>query len=301
MERTYRSIFLAEDWAHQRYFGWRVVRDEPGLRVLGKRRAVVERFLVLLTEGGPRHLDACIARLAGSLGLADIVVHDFVDAIDGARLIGGRDFRRAEQRERLLNVATFVLDLEKSEEALLSAMTSDYRRKIKKAEAAGVLVTAYDRPAPEILDPFLAAFRAFAGKRGLNPADPKAIAAMYADGRAVLLVAEKDRTVSNYLHLYKAGDAASFMYGLNLSKVNDGAGQYLHWQAMRRLKADGVGWYDLGGAASVDPADGIYNFKEKFGGTLVPLGTEWRHTGYTAERGLVALRAMKTLTSRVLA
>jgi hypothetical protein len=65
---------------------------------------------------------------------------------------------------------------------------------------------------------------------------------------------------------------------------SDDAGQYLHRQAVRRLKADG-----------------IYNLKEKFGGKLVRLWTEWRHTGYTAERGFVALRAMKTMTSRVLA
>ena len=34
---AYRSLFLEPDWAHQRYHGWHVVREEEGGRVLEKR------------------------------------------------------------------------------------------------------------------------------------------------------------------------------------------------------------------------------------------------------------------------
>jgi hypothetical protein len=296
MTREYRSIFLADDWAHQCYFGWRVALDEPGLRVLTKRRAIVDRFLVLLSKVGHPRVDDCVRRLSGSLGLADIVVHDFEDEIDGERTIGGLCFRRAQQRELLLNTATFVLDLQKSEDALLAAMTPDYRRKIRKAEAAGVRVEAFDKPESDLVTRFIAAFVSFARDRGLNAANAKAISAMYADGRALLLVARKNGEISNFLHLYKAGNAASFMYGVNLLKVNDGTGQYLHWQAIRRLKADGVEWYDLGGVPSLDSLDGIYNFKKRFGGQLVLLGSEWRYTGRLAENGSAIMQALKRMS-----
>ena len=277
--RAYRSIFLADGWAHQKYFGWSVAEDFPGLRVLRKRRAVFERSLILLGRDGREALDGTVARAAGWGGLSDIVIHDMDGLFETAPVIAGCAFRRAEQRERLLNIATMVIDLTSDEASILAGMSSDYRRKIKKAEASGVKVEAHAHPASPLVDDFAAAFKAFAGERGLNPADPKALGRMYDAGDAELLVASKNGVITNYLHLYKAGDTAIFMYGVNLSKENDGAGQYLHWQAVRHLKSQGVGWYDLGGVASLDPTDGIHNFKAKFGARLVELGSESIHSG----------------------
>lgn len=291
---AYRSIFLADDWAHQRYFGWRVVEDRPGLRVLAKRRAIVTRYLVLLTAAGRGALDQWLAAQAGLVDLTDIIIHDF-DGVLAEPVLSGRTFHRAASHERLLNTATFVIDLRQSEEALMSAMSSDYRRKIRKAEAGGCTVTAYAAPPADLVSGFLAALTDFSGERGLNIAEPATIAAMYGDGRAILLVARKNGEAINYLHLYKAGDAASFMYGVSLSKENDGAGQYLHWQAMRHLKAEGLDWYDLGGVASTSAEDGIFTFKQRFGGQLVDLGPEWRSTSAVAARGQALAGSLKAL------
>lgn len=292
--RAYQSIFLADDWAHQRYFGWRVVEDLPGLRVLAKRRAIVTRYLVLLAAEGRSTLDQWLAAQAGLVDLTDIIIHDF-DGVLSEPVVSGRKFHRATSRERLLNTATFVIDLRQSEETLLSAMSSDYRRKIKKAQAAGCTVTAYTMPPEEVVSSFLSALADFSGERGLSIAEPATIAAMYKDGHAILLVAGNGDEASNYLHLYKANGSASFMYGVNLSKVNDGTGQYLHWQAMRHLKADGLDWYDLGGVASTSADDGIYTFKQRFGGQLVDLGAEWRSTSAAVERGLALAGGLKAL------
>lgn len=291
---AYRSIFLADDWAHQRYFGWRVVEDLPGLRVLAKRRAVVTRYLLLLTATGRAALDKWLAAHAGPVDLTDIIIHDF-DGVLSEPVGSGRKFHRATSRERLLNIATFVIDLRQSEETLLSAMSSDYRRKIRKAEASGCTVTAYSMPPDEEMSSFVAAYTSFASERGLSIPEPATIAAMYNDGRALLLVARMSGTAINYLHLYKAGDTASFMYGVSLSKVNDGTGQYLHWQAMRHLKAEGLDWYDLGGVASTNAEDGIYTFKQRFGGHLIDLGAEWRSTSAAVERGLAMAGGLKAL------
>lgn len=293
----YRSIFLYDDWVHQRYFGWRVVADLPGLRVLAKRRLVATRYLVLMTAVGRAALDEWLNTQFCLIDLTDIIIHDF-DSILMQSVVSGRRFHRATQRERLLNTATFVIDLKQSEETLLSAMTSDYRRKIKKAEANGCTMEAYTKPPDDKIKSFLSAYAAFASTRGLISPDPAAIVAMYADGRALLIIARKGGMDTNYLHLYKAGDAAYFMYGVNLSKINDGAGQYLHWQVMRHLKSAGLDWYDLGGIESTEPCNGIYKFKEKFGGYLVDLGHEWRITSPAFERGLAIAKRLKWLARR---
>jgi len=293
--RVYRSIFLEDGWAHQKYFGWTVVEDLPGLRILQKRRAVFTRSLILLTRGGCDRLAEAVVRTAGRAGLSDIMVHDFDEVYELAPEIAGSTFRRAEQRERLLNIATFAVDLRRSESEILAAMSSDYRRKIKKAPSAGIVVEAHPHPDAAMREVFFSAYASFAGVRGLKAPDPAAINAMYAAGDALLLVARKDGEISNYLHVYVAGETGVFMHGVNLSKLNDGAGQFLHWQAMRALKARGLGWYDLGGIAALDTTDGIYNFKKKFGGQLVRLGTEWRYTGAVLRRAFSAKVAIGLL------
>src|SRR4051812_47054822 len=93
--RIYRSIFLADGWAHQKYFGWRVIADMPGLRVLTKRRAIFDRYLILLTKGGEAPLTGWVTRAAGKFGLSNIVVHDFDRLIVGVPIIAGRLFKVA--------------------------------------------------------------------------------------------------------------------------------------------------------------------------------------------------------------
>jgi len=277
--RIYHSIFFEEGWAHQKYYGWTVAEDMPGLRVLRKKRAAFVRSLLLLSRDGEASVDAAIARSIGRLGFSDVIVHDFDGIWSQPPIIDGRRFKCAGPRERLLNIATFAVDLSLDEADIFARMSSECRRKIKKAEARGVVVEALERPEAKLLQDFVEAFQSLAKERNLNPIDPDALARMYLGGDAILFVARKDGEISNYLHVYKAGRAAIFMYGVNVKKDNDGAGQYLHWHAMRVLKARGVGWYDLGGVPARDPADGIYKFKEGFGAPIVDLGTEWRHMG----------------------
>lgn len=288
--RTYRSIFLDTGWAHQKYFGWRLAADRPGLRVLKKRRLVFDRYLMLLTAEGEPWLEHEVARAVGRFGMSDVVVKDFDGALPAPPCLAGHVFQLAESRERLLNVATFVIDLKQDESDILAAMSADYRRKIKKAEASGLTVEAHSRPSPQLLNGFLEALSGFAGAHKLAVAPSAAIEAMYAGDDAVLFVARRAKDVTNYLHVYKAGDTSLFMYSVNISKANDGAGQYLHWQALRHLKAEGFGWYDLGGFAKLDASDGIYNFKEKFGGRQERLGLEWRWAGQ-------ALRSAKSVAA----
>lgn len=296
----YRSLFLGDRNPHQLYYGWVLAEDRPGLRVLTKRRGVVTRTLMLLSAGGAEAAEAVVRNAAGPLGWSDIVVHDFAGVLGGEPCLGGLRFRRAADAERLLNVATFVVDLAPDEPTLLAAMHPDYRRKIRKAEQSGLRVVIHDRPGPELQRRFVAAFAGMAAERSLAAVDPAVLSRMYADGNAFLLVAERATEVTNYLHIYLAGDTGLFMYGVNPQRENDGAGQYLQWQAMRELKRRGFGWYDLGGVASLDPSHGIFNFKQKFGGELVQLGTEWRHVGRSLGPVLAVYGMARSLQRTVL-
>jgi CelD/BcsL family acetyltransferase involved in cellulose biosynthesis len=274
--RIYRSLFLGDGNPHQRYYGWRVVEDLPGLRVLAKSRGLIHRTLTLLSSAGAKEVSAAVERASRRFGLTDIVIHDFDNVLGETPLLAHRTFLLATGAERLLNVATFVIDLTRDERVLFEAMSSDYRRKIRRAEEAGIRVTVHDRPGQKLLSEFAAAFGAMAAERSLSAIDPAILSRMYQDGNGLLLVVQRGEDVTNYLNLYTTGDTALFMSGVNPTKENDGAGQLLHWRAIQELKARGFGWYDLGGVASLDPSNGIYKFKQKFGGQLVLLGSEWR-------------------------
>lgn len=276
---SYRSIFLAADWAHQKYFGWKELSCQPGLRILKTVRFPVTRYLFLLERAGRNVLDRQVSRCQGMAGLADIIIHDFDDVLTSGYSVGSHLFHKAGQRDRLLNIATFVIDLRKSDEELMARMSADYRRKIRKAASSDVEIEAIAHPTQLLVAEFADEFRRFAQERGLNAIDPQVLSSMYRDGNAILLVGKKSGKTTSFLHLYRVADAAAFMYGVNLSKENDGAGQYLHFEAMRVLRDQGVCWYDMGGVASSDPSDGIYRFKEKFGGEYVSLGCEWRYIG----------------------
>jgi hypothetical protein len=287
--RVYRSVFLANAWAHQKYLSWTVVNDLPGLRILKKRYGIFDRYLLLLTAPGTAGLEDAVARAMGPVGLSDVIIHDFDSVYSEAPRLARHVFRRAKDSERLLNVATFVIDLLQEESAIFAGMSSECRRRIRRAQEAGVIVEAHPCPAPELRNAFSSALSSFAVDYGLKLVDAAAIDRMYDSGDAILYVARNKGIVTNYLFVYTAGGIGYTMYGLNLMKGNNGEGyslgcrrganRYVHWEAMRHLKAAGMEWFDIGGLSSLDRTERIHSYKEQFGGTLVDLGTEWRCMG----------------------
>jgi len=222
--------------------------------------------------------------------MRDIVIHDFVGQADVAsRRFGGRPFNLLRGSGRLLNAATFVLDLRQSPADLLQAMTADYRRKIRRAEQSGVRVSVYDTPSEDLLVAFAAAYASMATANGLNAFDSASLRRMYAQKRALLFVAETEGQMSNFLHVYLGTTTGLFMYGVNPIKDNSGVGHLLQWRAMEALRERGYQWYDMGGVPSLDPSNGIFTFKARFGGELVKLGAEWRFSG-VAVRAILKLR-----------
>lgn len=284
----YSSIFLEENWAHQKFYGWRVLQDVALLRILEKRIGPLTRSLILTRTTRDDRGRQLVARQAQRGLLHETVLHDFSTGSDDHEWLREQGFHPAGDSERLLNTATFVIDLHAPPEALMQAMSADCRRKIRRATAAGTAVRALRTPDSATLDDFVRHLNALARAKGFQAPGQHLLQAMYAMGCAVLFVVEGAQGTLGYLHVYLAGPTGMFMYGVMLEKHNDGAGQFLHWQIMLWLQQNGYRWYDLGGLANQSADDGIFRFKAGFGGELTQLGTEWvkRGAAYRAASGL---------------
>lgn len=268
----YHSIFFEPDWVHTLYYGWRDLLLSPQLRVLEKRRGPTTRRLVLSSDPG-----VADSRLQQALGhdalAAETVLHDFADALP----IGSdRRFERFHPMPRhswLLNGGTFVIDLAQSEESLLQRMNPDSRRRIQRAERAGVPVELERRPSSARIDRFFRSLRQVARQRAFDVARTETLARMFDDGRAILVSNETHAGEGAYLMIYCAGDKGYWLHGAGRG-TSPNAGQLLHWRAIQQLKNDGVQWYDLGGVP-FEQTNGIYKFKRAFGGEYLDLGCEY--------------------------
>jgi hypothetical protein len=289
----YSSIFLEENWAHQKFYGWRVLQEVAFLRILEKRVGPLTRSLILARatqdDCGRQLVTRQLVARQGQRGpLHETVLHDFSASSDDHEWLRQQGFHPAGDSERLLNTATFVIDLHASPETLMQAMSSDCRRKIRKAIAGGTAVRVLRTPDSALLNDFVRHLHALSRAKGFHAPGLHLLQAMYAGGCAVLFVVEDAGGTLGYLHVYLAGPTGLFMYGVMLQRHNDGAGQFLHWQIMLWLQKNGYRWYDLGGLANQSVEDGIYRFKAGFGGELIQLGTEWvkRGAAYHAASGL---------------
>jgi hypothetical protein len=187
----------------------------------------------------------------------------------------------------MLNVSTLVVDLAGDDAALLARATSDTRRNLKRAEAAGITVGE----APELTAPFVASFNAMAAERGLQMLDGARVEAMIAGGHSRLFATMVGDAPRSFLLSYEAGDTAFIATTAAAARERDGGGHLLHWRAICAFRASGRRWCDMGGIVSTDARDGIFQFKRGFGGEIVDLGCEYGRTG-------VAVRAARAVRDR---
>lgn len=290
----YRSIFLEADAPHQRHYGWRVADDRPGLRLLQRRYGPFTRSLVLLGAEGMAALEAVMSRLGRNRACAEITVHDFDGVLDVPCEVDGMRLLPLDDRTRLLNAATYVVDLGLDEATLFANLHAQFRRRIRQAREQGFELVMHAPPDPALFDHYYRQQLAFSKRQGFAVAGRRTLEGMFAAADAVLFeLRTKDGTAAGYLMAYIAGGTALFLYGVSLRKDNDGAGQLLQWEVILGLKRLGCRWYDMGGVPTDADGDGILGFKKKFGGQYVPLGQELRYVGSllkVAMRGRALIR-----------
>ncbi|WP_420137960.1 GNAT family N-acetyltransferase [Sphingomonas sp.] len=266
----YQSIFFSPKWQHVRYLGWRPARTETKrVAILERHNGPLVRRLLLSEANDPAELAAVLVGDGGLL--RETIVHDFTGADSVGALLLQRGYHELGSDERLLNIATFVIDLRQDEDALHRALSTEARRMIRRAQQAGLL---FEDAGEAALGGFHQAHEALATERNLRRLDQGLVRTMVRDGAARLFTVRTGSSCVAFALIYLADRSAFYLHGAATSR-RDGIGYFLQWHSMLALRRDGIAWYDLGGVPTLDRGNGIHHFKREFGGQLVLLGREY--------------------------
>ena len=174
---------------------------------------------------------------------------------------------------------TLTIDLRRSEDDILAAMSGNTRRKIRVAGKKGVAVRA---ASTEDLPLLYQLYRVTAERDRfyIRPLEyyERAWREFVAAGLAQALIAEYEGKAIAHVILFHFGCKCWYFYGASANEERERMPNYaLQWEAIKWAKAQGYAVYDLWGAPDVfDESDrmwGVYRFKRGFRGQLV------RHIG----------------------
>ena len=276
--QAYSPLALQPGWVLERYLGWSCAIQEPGLKLLTKRRGLLRSHLLLTDHGSLEHLAAMITQLRLVGPLQFLWVCHFGGETPCEDLACGGQRLPPLADGRWFGTGTFVIDLTASEETLFSKISARERTKLRQVERAGLSGDATSSPARGDLAEFVALYGEMARERGLERPTTGLLERMSRDG--VLLLARcrsaEGRTLAANV-AFAAHGQGYFLHGVRAREAASGAGVLAQWTLMRALKAAGLRYYDLGLVASTAEDDGRYRFKRSLGGTYVPFGQEYRH------------------------
>lgn len=281
----YQSIFLDDDWAHQKYYGWPVFKKTSKFKILHKKQGFFNRFIILLyainEKINEKDLFSSISSAIGhhsTLGTSEIIIHDFNHVLNGHTKISGITFSKAMTQQRRLNIATFAIDLTHSVDQLYKKLGSN-RNRIRKAEAEE-LRFVINTEEYDVIERFSQFYDDLVQKFGLKKPDLNALQRMLDDGSAITASCfDKDGNVILLLFIYLTKHKAVCLCGGAAKQQPKGAGQFVQWELILYLKSKGFKWYDMGGVQPKEHADGIYHFKKSLGGDYVDLGNEYIFQG----------------------
>jgi len=227
------------------------------------------------------------------------VIHDFSRPPDEAGLnLRGRHFAYIPN-DRMLNVGTFVINLDNDEEELWGNLEPNSRTKARRAAKSGVHVRISSQLCQEDLASFFEFYRPLAARIDLAIPEKKLVERMIRAGDMITASAlASNSTVVAVNLIYLCPPYAVDVWGASGRNRINGAGHLLRWECTRWVKNRGLKWYDLGGAATTDPADPIYAFKKTLGGRYVNLGSEYRRMGEAVKPVYAVFRQAKELIRR---
>jgi hypothetical protein len=274
---AYSSIFLEPDWFHERYLGWRRLAQSADIKVLERHYGPLRRVLVISRAAGALEAALQIPQLFA--GHTQVVLHDLCDDSRDFKKLGHRVFEPLADTRRILNKATFVIDLALSAEANTAALSSQRKRALKLAAKSDVVarVDAYSPKDGAAL--LLSLYAPMAERNGIQIPGKATIEQMLTERTAFLVSAGQGDNVNSVLLVYTSAQSGYHLYSARSAGDDFGGGTLVQVTAMQHLREMNRRWYDLGGIASTDESDGIFRFKRDFGGLYVSLGAEWHWTG----------------------
>ena len=129
-----RPIVFQAGGFYETCLGWTLLLDEPGLKVVARRIGPVKRCLIMAQGVASAQIDLAVRRLRLLDPRTDCVLHDFDNSELEERVVAGRPWRRLLDDERMLNKATFIVDLMRDDDAMLQAMHRTTRLNVRKAQ-----------------------------------------------------------------------------------------------------------------------------------------------------------------------
>lgn len=181
---------------------------------------------------------------------------------------------------------TITVELSRSEDELLAAMSQNTRRKIRTAEKKGVTVrTATLADLPTLYDLYR-----MTGERDhflIRPPDyyKQAWQVFMEAGLAHPLIAEFEGKAIAHVILFHFGSTCWYIYGASANEERDRMPNYLlQWEAIRWAKAHSYTSYDMWGAPNEfnesDSMWGVYEFKRGFRGSVTRYIGAWDYAPY---------------------
>ena len=277
-DEAYTPIFFQREWVSEKYYGWFCIHEEPGVRIISKKFGLFQKTLFMCKDVNDERLGRFVSGNKFAAPLAIDIVHDFSRPpnIDGIEL-SGRRFEYVSDKERLLNIGTFVIDLGEEEDQLWAKLESNNRNKARKAQKAGVRSRVSDDIRHPDIEAFFSLHAALAKRVGLDTPDRAIIEKMIERGDLIGISAiAPDGIVDTVNLVYLCPPYAFELYGASGENTGTGAGQFVRWETIRLLKDRRLRWYDLGGVSSTGRSNRIYAFKKSFGGRYIELGSEYR-------------------------
>jgi len=272
---VYQSIFFSNNWVHESYFNWVVVYESDCVKILCKSKLYIKRYLILASK-----IDAFllhkISELSASPFTAQLILHDFTGHFS-SNFFEDLLFEKLGNSERLLNNATFVLDLSATARDLFDSLPGKTRNVIKKAISNDIHVNCIEEQdaCESAIDEFIGLSAKAVKKYNLKYPSKSVLMRMIKDKRLKVFSLSHQKYTLSIALVYTSNNKAIYMYGANASNLPSGGGQLLQFKITEFLIENGFDWYDLGGVKKDSPNDSIFNFKKRLGGEFYDLGEEW--------------------------
>lgn len=252
-------------------------RPEPKILITRRDGQVVDvGSIILRTEKTGITLVATISGKLSEAGFFRGAIIDIARQVHATKVIleifGNRDFMMPPVIGETSRHATAIYVCDLTRDDLAAALSSNHRRNLRKAEAAGFTIaegkTAADIEAHVRLCGASNDRRAGRGEKIQGNKDRRATEGYLASGYATLMQCRQgDETMSSILVL-RIGDAAYYdTGGTSPEGMRMGGSHFLMFRTMERLKSQGVRTFSL----DVANSEGLVKFKTGFGAEEWPL------------------------------
>jgi len=277
MDNLNKLIYIQSDWIYEKYTGWSIVYECQGVKILRKRYGLIWKLLLMTQKDFNQDISKILTQLRLINNFTIIIWHDFSDRLEHEnRLLTGKSLKLINNKQILVNLFTFIIDISLSNEELWKNLGQKSRNMIRKAEAYKVESTIIEEPTSQQLNIFFNLYKPIAQANNLAMPSRKFFEKMFDDKKIFLCLSNikgEQPLLANIIYTTKY--SGFYLYGASSKNRVTGIGQHAQWEIIKHLKSKGYAWYDLGGVPNTDKSNGIYKFKKSMGGEFVNLGREY--------------------------